>query len=63
MGQIGDLEGHYLLEHSHVHKWSTQVSDHHHRLLENDARVSWFEQQRQLKRVKRSSVANRNSFR
>ncbi len=53
LGQIGALEDHYLFEHPRVAKRSTETSDHHENLLNQDHEVTWFEQQRELVRTKR----------
>ncbi|XP_066589847.1 furin-like protease 2 isoform X2 [Prorops nasuta] len=52
-GQIGSLKGYYLLSHKHVHKRSLSVSETHHKLLQDDPRVQWFQQQHEKKRKKR----------
>ncbi len=55
LGQIGALEDHYLLEHPHVVKRSIQLSQDHHDRLRDEPKVKWFQQQKELKRTKRSS--------
>ncbi|XP_072380228.1 furin-like protease 2 isoform X2 [Diabrotica undecimpunctata] len=55
-GQIGSLEGFYVFEHEHVRKRSLQASDHHHRKLNDEPQVHWFEQQREKIRKKRDYV-------
>ncbi|XP_056639377.1 furin-like protease 2 isoform X2 [Diorhabda sublineata] len=52
-GQIGSLKGFYLFEHEHVRKRSLQAADHHHRNLNDEPQVKWFEQQREKIRKKR----------
>ena len=55
-GQIGSLEDHYLFQHHRVHKRSITLSHSHHDLLREEPEVLWFEQQKQLKRVKRDKT-------
>lgn len=38
--QIGALKNYYLLTHRHVHKRSLDTSEHHHKLLRDEAQVS-----------------------
>merc|ERR1711962_714781 len=52
-GQIGDLTNYYLFEHRGLSKRSANASLHHDLLLTVDPEVEWFEQQRELHRVKR----------
>lgn len=52
-GQIGSLKGFYLFEHEHVRKRSLQAADHHHRNLNDEPQIKWFEQQREKIRKKR----------
>ncbi|XP_038221836.1 furin-like protease 2 [Zerene cesonia] len=52
-GQIGALKDYYLLSHHEVHKRSTEPNVEHHRKLNEEPQVRWFEQQREKKRVKR----------
>ena len=52
-GQIGDLNNFYLFEHRGLAKRSANSSLHHEFLLTEDPEVGWFEQQRELRRVKR----------
>lgn len=60
LGQIGTLLDHYLLEHPRVHKRSTDESLEHTNRLKEEPDVRWFEQQRELRRVKRDAVAQRD---
>ena len=53
MGQIGDLDNYFLFEHRSLSKRSANPSTHHHFLLTDDPEVTWFEQQKELRRVKR----------
>merc|ERR1712106_975491 len=52
-GQIGDLQDYYLFEHRRLSKRSANQSAHHNLLLTQEPEVKWFEQQRELRRVKR----------
>ncbi|KAG1656190.1 Proprotein convertase subtilisin/kexin type 5 [Nymphon striatum] len=56
LGQIGDLDSHYLLEHRHISKRSTKENTHHVQKLKDDRDVLWAEQQYAKKRVKRDYV-------
>lgn len=55
-GQIGDLDGYYLLVHSKVQKRSAEKSGRHEVLLTEEPEVVWFEQQKELIRVKRDGA-------
>jgi proprotein convertase subtilisin/kexin type 5 len=57
LGQIGALEHHYLFEHPHVEKRSIDLHADLHVSLVKDPDVVWFEQQKELKRVKRQAAA------
>ncbi|XP_064474371.1 furin-like protease 2 isoform X2 [Ornithodoros turicata] len=61
-GQIGTLEGFYLLEHHGINKRSTEHSQDHHSRLENEAGVHWVEQQVVKRRVKRDMSLDDTSF-
>jgi len=52
-GQIGDLSNYFLFEHRGLTKRSANASTSHFDLLTLDPEVAWFEQQRELRRVKR----------
>jgi len=52
-GQIGDLQDYYLFEHRRLSKRAATESVLHNVLLTQEPEVKWFEQQRELKRVKR----------
>ena len=52
-GQIGDLSNYFLFEHRGLTKRSANASEPHLTLLTQDPEVAWFEQQRELRRVKR----------
>jgi len=52
-GQIGDLEDYYLFEHRRLSKRSATQSALHNVLLTQEPEVKWFEQQKELRRVKR----------
>ena len=52
-GQIGDLQDYYLFEHRRLSRRSANQSVHHNLLLTQEPEVKWFEQQRELRRVKR----------
>ena len=52
-GQIGDLDNYFLFEHRGLSKRSANASVHHELLLMEDPEVEWFEQQKELHRVKR----------
>jgi proprotein convertase subtilisin/kexin type 5 len=52
-GQIGDLSNYFLFEHRGLTKRSANPSTPHSALLTQDPEVAWFEQQRELRRVKR----------
>merc|ERR1712127_58121 len=52
-GQIGDLTNYFLFEHRGLSKRSANSSVHHEFLLMEDPEVEWFEQQKELHRVKR----------
>ena len=52
-GQIGDLQDYYLFEHRRLSKRSATESALHNVLLTQEPDVKWFEQQRELRRVKR----------
>ena len=52
-GQIGDLQDYYLFEHRKISKRSATQSALHNVLLTQEPEVKWFEQQRELRRVKR----------
>ncbi|XP_043278342.1 furin-like protease 2 isoform X2 [Venturia canescens] len=52
-GQIGSLKNYYLYSHAKIHKRSLETSDHHHKLLNEEAEVHWFQQQHERKRKKR----------
>ncbi|KAI1301502.1 Furin-like protease 2 [Halotydeus destructor] len=54
-GQIGSLDGHFLLEHNRVSKRSTEYAHSHHSNLKEDPRVIWVEQQHIKRRVKRDN--------
>ena len=60
-GQIGDLENYFLFEHRSLAKRSANASNHHHNLLTEDPEVEWFEQQKELTRVKRDYKENYKS--
>ncbi|XP_074107008.1 furin-like protease 2 isoform X1 [Cotesia typhae] len=53
VGQIGALKNFYLLTHKDVHKRSLDSSEHHHKLLQNEPQVQWFQQQHEKRRKKR----------
>ncbi|XP_044019968.1 furin-like protease 2 isoform X2 [Aphidius gifuensis] len=53
IGQIGSLKNYYLFSHKHVHKRSLETSDHHHKLLQDESQVHWFQQQHEKHRKKR----------
>lgn len=53
LGQIGSLEGYYLLEHARIHKRSAEPSRYHHEKLVNEPGVVWVAQQHERHRVKR----------
>ena len=55
-GQIGDLEYYYLFEHRRLNKRSADESVEHNILLTREPEVVWFEQQLELKRVKRDHI-------
>ena len=52
-GQIGDLEDYFLFQHRRLSKRSATESALHQILLTQEPDVKWFEQQKELKRVKR----------
>ncbi|XP_072051183.1 proprotein convertase subtilisin/kexin type 6-like [Amphiura filiformis] len=52
-GQIGELQDHYLFQHSRIQRRSVLPSEGEHTFLENEAMVEWMEQQHIKKRVKR----------
>ncbi|XP_047506706.1 furin-like protease 2 [Pieris napi] len=52
-GQIGSLKGFYLFSHHKVQKRSLEPSHEHHKKLNDEPQVRWFEQQRERRRVKR----------
>ena len=52
-GQIGDLSNYFLFEHRGISKRSANASTPHLERLTDDPEVAWFEQQRELRRVKR----------
>jgi len=52
-GQIGDLDNYFLFEHRSLSRRSANASNHHQNLLTEDPEVEWFEQQKELHRVKR----------
>eukprot|EP00092_Neocalanus_flemingeri_P010889 GFUD01011728.1.p2 GENE.GFUD01011728.1~~GFUD01011728.1.p2 ORF type:complete len:109 (+),score=43.49 GFUD01011728.1:157-483(+) len=52
-GQIGALEGHFLLESHKIEKRSAEPCATTHGLLASDPEVKWFEQQTELGRSKR----------
>jgi len=52
-GQIGDLENYYLFEHRGVSKRSASRCSETSQTLTEEPEVKWFEQQRELRRVKR----------
>ena len=56
-GQIGDLEDYFLFEHRRLSKRSATQSALHNVLLVQEPEVKWFEQQRELRRVKRDHVS------
>ncbi|XP_012252633.2 furin-like protease 2 isoform X2 [Athalia rosae] len=56
-GQLGSLKGYYLFSHKHVHKRSVTTSDHHHKALNDEPKVHWFQQQHEKKRKKRDFSA------
>ena len=53
-GQIGSIRDHFLFEHNRIQKRSTEISHQHHVTLNEDPEVNWFQQQVEVKRVKRS---------
>jgi len=55
-GQIGDLDDYYLFEHRRISKRSANESVEHNVLLTREPEVKWFEQQLELKRVKRDHI-------
>ena len=55
LGQIGALQDHYLFEHHKIHKRSIDYSPHHNQMLTDEPDVAWFEQQKEIKRVKRDT--------
>jgi len=55
-GQIGDLEGYYLFERHRLSKRSASICEETSLLLTEEPQVKWFEQQKELKRVKRDGV-------
>lgn len=55
-GQIGDLEDYYLFEHRRLARRAAEESVQHNLLLTMEPEVKWFEQQRELKRVKRDLI-------
>ena len=52
-GGLGSLEDYYHLEHHGVSRRSSQSADDHHALLDSHPHVSWAQQQRIKRRVKR----------
>jgi len=52
-GQIGDLQDYFLFQHHRLSKRAATKSALHQVLLTQEPEVKWFEQQRELKRVKR----------
>ncbi len=62
-GQIGDLQNYFLFEHRGISKRSANESRNLETLeLLNDPEVEWFEQQKELHRVKRDYQATRDYF-
>lgn len=62
-GQIGSLKDYYLLSHHEVRKRSLEPDHEHHKKLNDEPQVRWFEQQREKRRVKRDySVYDRAAF-
>ena len=61
VGSIGSLPNHFLFRHRRLAKRSVDSSDEHHSRLTGDADVSWTEQQRVKRRVKRDLVGRRDS--
>jgi len=55
LGPIGTLENYFLFEHPRIAKRSLTQSQDHHKNLEQDADISWFEQQKELVRKKRDT--------
>ena len=62
-GQIGDLDNYFLFEHRSLSRRSANASNHHQNLLTEDPEVEWFEQQKELHRVKRDykEATNKNT--
>ena len=53
LGQIGDLENYFLFEHPRISKRSAEPSDDHARMLSEEPRVEWIQQQTERRRAKR----------
>ncbi|XP_047368153.1 furin-like protease 2 isoform X1 [Vespa velutina] len=56
-GQIGSLKNYFLFSHRRLNKRSLTESEPHHRILRDDSRVHWFQQQHERKRKKRDFEA------
>ncbi|XP_059487314.1 furin-like protease 2 [Neocloeon triangulifer] len=58
MGQIGELKGFYLFEHSRIHKRSALPNNTYHSNLINEPEVLWVQQQHVKRRVKRDYLSD-----
>ncbi|XP_046836770.1 furin-like protease 2 isoform X1 [Vespa crabro] len=56
-GQIGSLKNYFLFSHRRLNKRSLTESEPHHKILRDDSRVHWFQQQHERKRKKRDFEA------
>ncbi|KAF7380062.1 hypothetical protein HZH66_014417 [Vespula vulgaris] len=54
---IGSLKNYFLFSHRRLNKRSLTESEPHHRILRDDSRVHWFQQQHEKKRKKRDFEA------